>query len=86
MLQYTEKEMFTDALTAQKTATTLYNMYANECVHDNVRSMLLNMLDEEHTMQNNVFNAMHGKGYYPTPDAEMKKVEEAKQKFAQGCC
>ncbi len=84
MLEYTEKELLTDALTAQKTATTLYNTYANECVHDNLRQVMLKTLAEEHEMQNDVFNDMHGKGYYPTPDAEAKKIEEAKQTFAQG--
>ena len=29
---YSEKEMLADALTAEKTATTLYNTFSNECV------------------------------------------------------
>ena len=80
---YSEKEMFADALTAEKTATTLYNTFSNECVHDNVRNAILDCLEKEHTIQNEVFHMMHEKGDYPTPSAEMQKVDEAKQRFGQ---
>ena len=72
---YSEKEVLADALTAEKTATDHYNTFANECVHENVRNAILDCLDKEH--------AIHGKGYYPTPAAEMQKVDEAKQKYSQ---
>ena len=72
---YSEKEVLADALTAEKTAT--------ECVHENVRNAILDCLDKEHAIQQDVFNIMHGKGYYPTPAAEMQKVDEAKQKYSQ---
>ena len=71
---YSEKEMFADALTAEKTATTLYNTFSNECVHENVRNAILDCL---------VFNMMLDRGYYPTPSAETQKVDEAKQKFGE---
>lgn len=80
---YTDKEILADALTAEKTATNNYNMYANECVHDNVRSAILHCLEQEHAIQQDVFEVMHAKGFYPTPAAEEQKVQEAKQKFAQ---
>ncbi len=80
---YSEKEMFADALTAEKTATTLYNTFSNECVHDNVRNAILDCLEKEHAIQNQVFNMMHDRGYYPTPSADTQKVTEAKQKFGQ---
>lgn len=71
------------ALTAEKTATTLYNTFSNECVHDNVRNAILDCLEKEHAIQNQVFNMMHDRGYYPTPSADTQKVTEAKQKFGQ---
>ena len=37
----------------------------------------------EHEIQVDVFEAMHKKGYYKTPAAEMKKIDEVKQQFAQ---
>lgn len=80
---YTDKEVLGDGLDAQKGATNLFNMMANECVHDDLRNTLLDILSEEHSMQVDVFNMMHEKGLYPTPAAEIQKIEEAKQKFAQ---
>ena len=80
---YTDKEILADALTAEKTATNNYNMLANECVHDSVRDAILKCLEQEHCIQEDVFNMMHERGYYPTPDADVNKVEGAKQKFSQ---
>lgn len=80
---YTDKEVLADALTAEKTATDHYNTFANECVHENVRHAILHCLEQEHAIQQDVFEVMHAKGYYPTPAAEEKKVEEAKQRFSQ---
>ena len=81
--QYSDKEILADALTAQKTSTSNFNMFSNECAHSDVRNELLHILEEEHTIQNDVFELMHEKGYYPTPAAEQMKVDEAKQKFSQ---
>ena len=80
---YSEKEVLADAQNAKKTATTLYNTFSNECVHDNVRNAIMDCLEKEHKIQNEVFEMMHQRGYYPTPSAETQKVDEAKQKFAQ---
>ena len=79
---YSEKEILGDALTAEKTSTCNYNTYSNECVHENVRNVMLKILEQEHEIQDDVFKIMHDKGLYPTPEAESKKVEQAKQKFA----
>lgn len=83
MQEYTDKEVLADGLSAQKATTSLFNMSANECVHDDVRNTLLRILEEEHKMQVEVFNLMHQRGFYQTPAAEEKKVENAKQKFAK---
>ncbi|QOV18174.1 spore coat protein [Blautia liquoris] len=80
---YTEKEVLTDALTAEKATTNNYNTFANECVHDNVRQAIMHCLEQEHAIQTDVFNMMHEKGYYPTPAAQEQKVQEAKQKYSQ---
>ncbi|MDE5777158.1 MAG: spore coat protein [Lachnospiraceae bacterium] len=81
---YQEKEVLGDALCAQKSATNLFNTYSNECVHDNLRNTMLDILADEHTLQNDVFNTMHDMGYYPTPDAQQNKIDEAKQKYSAG--
>lgn len=80
---YTEKEILADGLAAEKAATQHYNLFATECVHANVRNAILDCLSKEHAIQQDVFNMMHSKGYYPTPEAQAQKVDEAKQKFSQ---
>ena len=79
---YTDKEILGDALATEKTSTCNYNTYSNECVHNEVRDVMLKILAQEHEIQNTVFNMMHEKGYYPTPAADEKKVQEIKNKFA----
>lgn len=79
---YTEKEILADALEAEKSATNLYNTFANECVHDEVRQAILHCLEQEHAIQVDVFNAMHARGLYPTPAAEQQKVDQVKQTFS----
>ncbi len=80
---YTEKEILSDALSAQKSTTALLNMSANECVHENVRQTLLDILSEEHDIQQDVFNMMHDQGLYPTPAADEKKIQQVKQQYSQ---
>ena len=83
MQGYTDKEILADGLCAQKGATGLFDKAANECVHAQVRSTMRQILEEEHNLQETVFDMMHERGFYPTPAAEDKKVQDAKQKFAQ---
>lgn len=80
---YSEKEVLADALAAEKAATNNYNTFSNECVHEGVRKAILDCLEKEHGIQQDVFNMMHDKGYYPTPAADTKKVQDAKQKYQQ---
>ena len=80
---YTDKEILADALTAEQAATNNYNAFANESEHDSVRDEILHSSEQEHCIQEDVFNMMHQRGLYPTPDADANKVENAKQKFSQ---
>lgn len=81
--EYTDKEVLSDGLCAQKASTGKYNLAANECVHSVVRDTMMNILEQEHDIQYDVFNMMHDRGFYETPAAEDKKVADAKMKFAQ---
>ena len=81
---YTEKENLGDALSSQKATTELFNKASNECVHEDVRETLLDILEEEHEIQQDVFVMMHEKGLYPTPVADDKKVQQLKQQY-QSC-
>ena len=81
---YTEKEILGDALSTQKTTTELFNKVSNECVHEDIRETLLDILEEEHEIQQDVFLMMHEQGLYPTPAADEKKVQQLKQQY-QSC-
>ena len=83
MQVYTDKEILNDGLCAQKATTGKLNLAANECVHENLRKDILNVLNQEHSIQYEVFSMMSQRGMYPTPAADDKKMMEAKQKFAQ---
>lgn len=76
-----EKEVFDDVLTSQKFITETYNTYANECATPNIRDEFMNILNEEHQIQADVFDEMKKRGWYSTPQAEQQKVQQAQQKF-----
>ena len=80
---FTEKEILSDALSSTKAATNHYNTFSNECVHENVRHAMLHCLEQEHDIQQDLFEMMHAKGYYPTPAADEKKIQNAIQTFSQ---
>lgn len=82
---FTEKEVLGDALSTAKASTNLYNTFSNECSHEKVRNCALHILAEEHDIQDEIFHMMSSKGFYPTPAADSKKVDEAKTKFAPSC-
>ncbi len=78
---YTEKEILGDALTTAKATTSHFDTFSNECVHENVRNTMLNILSDEHDIQDDLFHMMSDRGYYPTPEADAKKVDSTKQKY-----
>lgn len=80
---FSEKEILSDALSSAKAATNHYNTFSNECVHENVRHAMLHCLEQEHDIQQDLFEMMHAKGYYPTPAADEKKVQNTIQTFSQ---
>ncbi|MDD2958201.1 MAG: spore coat protein [Lachnospiraceae bacterium] len=82
---YSEKEILGDALATAKFSTDNYNTFSNECAHENVRAAMMQILNDEHDIQNEVFHMMSAKGFYPTPAAEEKKITEARQKYQAGC-
>ena len=77
-----DKEIMNDALSSEKSMTELYNMYANECASNRVRSTMMTILTESHQMQAEVFNDMQQRGWYQTTPAEQQKIQSAKQKYS----
>lgn len=58
---FSEKEILADALTSEKGATNNFNKFANECVHSELRNTVMDVLNKEHSIQQDVFNIMHEK-------------------------
>lgn len=79
--QYQDKEMMTDILTSQKFITGGYNTYVNECACPNLKTDMLNILNEEHQIQHDVFCEMQKRGWYPTEAADQNKINQVKQKY-----
>lgn len=80
---FTEKEVLHDALEAQKHVTGMFNSYSNECANPQVRKVMLDILNDEHSIQFDVFNDMQKRGYYPVTPAQQDKVNQIKSTYAQ---
>jgi len=78
----TEKEILQDCLSSQKFAASNYNTFAGECVCEQLRNAFLNILDDEHRIQADIFNDMSSKGWYPTQPADQQQLQQVKQKFS----
>ena len=78
-----EKEVLTDLLSSQKFVTGAYNSYCCEAAEPCVRSCLMSVLQDEHRIQEEIFDTMNQKGYYPVKKAEDPKLNAAKAQFAK---
>ena len=78
---FSDKEMMNDVLSSQKFMTDGYNTTANESDEQTVRSAVMSILNDEHTIQHDVFTEMKKRGWYQTEAAPQTKIDETKQKF-----
>ena len=76
-----EEEILTDLLTSEKHCTSSVNTFITESTCSNLRQNLKNILNEEHSIQENIYNMMSQKGWYPTSDAQAQEVQKAKDKY-----
>jgi spore coat protein CotF len=77
----TEQQILQDSLISQKHISDSYNTYAGECVNEQLRSTMLNILGDEHKIQADIFNSMQSHGWYQVEAAEQQKIQQARQKF-----
>lgn len=78
-----DKEILADLLTSQKHVTASYNTYAGECKCTELRDAFLNILDEEHCIQSDLFTELNSRGWYPTKDAPVNEIQATKQMFVK---
>lgn len=79
--KFGDKDILTDALSSQKFVTGGYNTSVNECATPALRNDFLNILNEEHQMQSEIFTEMQTRGWYPTEAADQNKINQVKQKY-----
>ena len=78
----TEKQILQDSLMSQKQMTGSYNTFAGECVSEKLRCTMLDILDDEHKIQADIFTSMQSHGWYQVEQAEQQKIQQARQKLS----
>ena len=78
----TEKQILQDSLVSQKQMTGAYNTFAGECVSEQLRCAMLNILDDEHKIQSDIFNTMQSNGWYQVEQADQQKIQQTRQKLS----
>ena len=58
---------------------------AVESATPDVHSQFVSELCSVLSLQNQVYNKMAAKGWYPSSNAEQKQIDSVKQKFSAGC-
>lgn len=81
-IPFNEEQRMTDLLSGQKFLTGAYNSYYCEAATGAVKSCLSSILQDEHRIQEEIFNEMNNRGWYPVEKAEEAKLTSAKQKFS----
>lgn len=78
---FTDRELLTDALTTERYVTETYNHFANECATQVIRDEIVNILNDEHKMQSDLFMEMQNQGWYTPLQAEKQKIQQMYKKF-----
>lgn len=77
-----DKERLNDFIASQKQIGMSYQIFAGECVNTQLRDCFLNILNEEHQIQSDLFTQAQSRGWYQTPQADANKIQQAYQKFS----
>ena len=78
---FDDKMMMSDLLNAEKQMTAVYNTFICESETTEVMNCLSGILNDEHSIKNEIFQEMSSKGWYKTQKAEESKLNQAKQQF-----
>lgn len=85
MNTFSDQEMIGDVLSTQKFIASGYNTAASEASEVGVKQTLMSILEEEHSIQHDVFVEMQNRGWYQTEAAPQNKIDQTKQKFSANC-
>ena len=80
---FDDRMMMNDTLNTQKQITQMYNHYAGECSCPQCKDTLMDVLQDEHDMQYEVYQEMAKRGWYTVQCASENEVECACKKFKE---
>lgn len=81
--QLTEQEVMKDLLLSEKHGTSTYTSGITESSCANLRQVLSKCEQNIFRSQEDIFNAMSQRGWYPTKKADDTDVQNAKNKFSK---
>jgi spore coat protein CotF len=76
-----EKSIVDDCLSTQKFLSNTQNVYAGESSAGELRTDILNVLQDEHQIQARLFQAASQRGWYAPKAAQDQDVSQAQAKF-----
>ena len=76
-----DQERITDLIFAEKKMSSNYDTFASECVNVQLRDEYLNILNQGHKTQTELFKTAQQKGWYQVEQAPQQKISQAEQKF-----
>ena len=77
-----DQERITDFLCSENKMSANYDTYASECVNLSLRDDFLNILNQSHQTQSDLFKLAQSKGWYQVEQAPQNKVSQAYTKFS----
>ena len=77
-----DQERITDFLCSEKKMSANYDTYASECVNVALRDAFLNIFNQSHQTQTDLFRLAQSKGWYQVEQAPQSKVGKAYTRFS----
>lgn len=77
-----DQERITDFLCSEKKMSSNYDTYASECVNLSLRDDFLNIFNQNHMTQTDLFKMAQNKGWYQVEQAPENKISQAYTKFS----
>ena len=77
-----DQERITDFLCSEKKMSANYDTFASECVNLSLRDDFLNIFNQSHQTQSDLFRMAQSKGWYQVEQAQASKVSQAYTKFS----
>ena len=77
-----DQERITDLILSEKKMSSNYDTFASECVSMSLRDDFLNILNQSHQIQTDLFKMAQSKGWYQVEQAPQNKVSQAYTRFS----